>query len=117
MHLSRLGLLVHLVASLPWWHPSTSALPWHGSILGVLMAVVFRGVLVAVHLVDWARMGYTWCGLELAFTPPWVVTLLDGGHGQSEVKPLPSWNEGWRLLSSVHSELGGVSVVMELDAH
>ena len=29
MHLSRLGLLVHLVASLPWWHPSTSALPWH----------------------------------------------------------------------------------------
>ena len=23
-----------LVASLPWWHPSTSALPWHGSILG-----------------------------------------------------------------------------------
>ena len=37
MHLSRLGLLVHLVASLPWWHPSTSALPWHGSILGVLM--------------------------------------------------------------------------------
>ena len=34
MHLSRLGLLVHLVASLPWWHPSTSALPWHGSILG-----------------------------------------------------------------------------------
>ena len=44
MHLSRLGLLVHLVASLPWWHPSTSALPWHGSILGVLLAVVFRGV-------------------------------------------------------------------------
>ena len=28
---------MHLVASLPWWHPSTSALPWHGSILGVLM--------------------------------------------------------------------------------
>ena len=40
MHLSRLGLLVHLVASLPWWHPSTSALPWHGSILGVLMHLV-----------------------------------------------------------------------------
>ena len=34
---------------------------------------------------------------------------------QSEVKPLPSWNEGWRLLSSVHSELGAAarSVVME----
>ena len=33
MHLSRLGLLVHLVASLPWWHPSTSALPWHPGVL------------------------------------------------------------------------------------
>ena len=38
MHLSRLGLLVHLVASLPWWHPSTSALPWHGSILGSILS-------------------------------------------------------------------------------
>ena len=40
MHLSRLGLLVHLVASLPWWHPSTSALPWHGSILGSVVSAV-----------------------------------------------------------------------------
>ena len=56
MHLSRLGLLVHLVASLPWWHPSTSALPWHGSILGVLM-----------HLAGAARsaMGVAGIGVHL----------------------------------------------------
>ena len=69
MHLSRLGLLVHLVASLPWWHPSTSALPWHGSILGVRALCTSLG---CVHLVDWARMGYIcggwhWVG---GITPP-----------------------------------------------
>ena len=40
MHLSRLGLLVHLVASLSgrWWQ-CTSALLWLGSIFGVLRCI------------------------------------------------------------------------------
>ena len=85
MHLSRLGLLVHLVASLPWWHPSTSALPWHGSILGVLLAVVFRGCWESSAPSGLGRNRlHLGGGLELAFTPPLGVTLLDGGHVQSE---------------------------------
>ena len=62
MHLSRLGLLVHLVASLPWWHPSTSALPWHAGPAsigvdghahsGVGHLHRLSGIVYAVQLVD-----------------------------------------------------------------
>ena len=107
------GGLVALVAA-----PSTSGCPGMGPssvccwLWCVRMAVVLRAPSGlgpnGLHLVvDW----FSWRSLRGWRNPSrWWAR-------QSEVKPLPSWNEGWRLLSSVHSELGGVSVVMELDAH
>ena len=83
MHLSRLGLLVHLVASLPWWHPSTSALPWHGSILGVLM-----------HLAGAARtsaMGVAGIGVHL-----WCVMGLKG-----MLPALLDWGAACLLITAV----------------
>ena len=89
------------------------------------------GGLVALVASIYLGVALAWVHPRCAHAPRWgCANLGDGGsrhrraNGVHGVGPLFDslltrwgWNEGWRLLSSVHSELGGVSVVMELDAH